>query len=46
MVDLDQEETSPYTTADMSAQKKELLSTAMKRTSDWLGYYALSYFLH
>lgn len=36
MVDLDQEETSPYTTADMSAQKKELLSTAMKRTSDWI----------
>ncbi|KAF7128860.1 hypothetical protein RHSIM_Rhsim10G0102500 [Rhododendron simsii] len=36
MVDLDQEETSPPTTANMFAKKKDLLSPAMKRTSEWI----------
>ncbi|XP_022739964.1 BTB/POZ domain-containing protein At5g67385-like [Durio zibethinus] len=35
MVDLDQEETAPIT-LNMSSKKKELLSTAMKRTSEWI----------
>ncbi|KAH1082412.1 hypothetical protein J1N35_022173 [Gossypium stocksii] len=35
MVDLDQEDTTP-TTLNMSAKKKELMSTAMKRTSEWI----------
>ncbi|PPS10384.1 hypothetical protein GOBAR_AA10266 [Gossypium barbadense] len=35
MVDLDQEDTAP-TTLNMSAKKKELMSTAMKRTSEWI----------
>lgn len=34
-MDLDQEETSPPTTANMSAKNKDLLSPAMKRTSEW-----------
>ncbi|CAL5326162.1 hypothetical protein CsSME_00005582 [Camellia sinensis var. sinensis] len=36
MVDLNQEQTASPTGADMSAKKKELLSTAMKRTSEWI----------
>ncbi|XWS41802.1 hypothetical protein CRYUN_Cryun17cG0114400 [Craigia yunnanensis] len=35
MVELDQEETAP-TTLNMFSKKKELLSTAMKRTNDWI----------
>ncbi|XP_021274148.1 BTB/POZ domain-containing protein At5g67385 [Herrania umbratica] len=35
MVDLDQAETAP-TSLNMSSKKKELLSTAMKRTSEWI----------
>lgn len=35
MVDLDQGETAPTNLNYMSSKKKELLSTAMKRTSDW-----------
>lgn len=37
-MDLDQEETSPPTTANMSAKNKDLLSTAMKRTSEWFAF--------
>ncbi|KAL7193353.1 hypothetical protein ACSBR2_025041 [Camellia fascicularis] len=36
MVDLNQEQTVSLTGTDMSAKKKELLSTAMKRTSEWI----------
>ncbi|XVF59305.1 hypothetical protein PTKIN_Ptkin07bG0265000 [Pterospermum kingtungense] len=36
MVDLHKGETAPTTTLNMSSKKKELLSTAMKRTSDWI----------
>lgn len=37
MVELDQEETAPTNTVNnnMASKKKELLSTAMKRTSEW-----------
>ncbi|XVF61305.1 hypothetical protein PTKIN_Ptkin08bG0119700 [Pterospermum kingtungense] len=35
MVDLDQEKTAP-TTVSMSSKKKEILSTAMKRTTEWI----------
>ncbi|PIN17425.1 hypothetical protein CDL12_09911 [Handroanthus impetiginosus] len=35
MVDLDLEQTAPSSAANMS-KKKELLSTAMKRTSEWI----------
>lgn len=35
MVELDQDETAPTSAANMSSKKKELLSTAMKRTSEW-----------
>ena len=34
MVDLDQEQTAP-TAVNMNTKKKELLSTALKRTSEW-----------
>lgn len=34
-MELDQEETAPTSTTSMSSKKKELLSTAMKRTSEW-----------
>lgn len=34
-VELDQEETAPTSTTNMSSKKKELQSTAMKRTSEW-----------
>ncbi|KAI8017815.1 BTB/POZ domain-containing protein SR1IP1 [Camellia lanceoleosa] len=36
MVDLNQEQTVSPTGTDMSAKKKELLSTALKRTSEWI----------
>ncbi|KAK4393423.1 BTB/POZ domain-containing protein IP1 [Sesamum angolense] len=36
MVDLDLEQKAPSTAANMSTKKKELLSTAMKRTSEWI----------
>ncbi|KAI3451944.1 hypothetical protein Pfo_008609 [Paulownia fortunei] len=36
MVDLDQEQTAPSNAANMPTKKKELLSTAMKRTSEWI----------
>ncbi|XP_057491714.1 BTB/POZ domain-containing protein SR1IP1-like [Actinidia eriantha] len=36
MVDFDQEEVAPPTTTGMAAKKKELLSVAMKRTSEWI----------
>ncbi|PIN00619.1 hypothetical protein CDL12_26878 [Handroanthus impetiginosus] len=37
MADLDQDQsTSPAIAADMSNKKKEFLSTAMKRTSEWI----------
>lgn len=39
MVDLDQEDAAP-TTANMSS-KKELLSTALKRTSEWFASFLL-----
>ncbi|PON66727.1 Voltage dependent potassium channel [Parasponia andersonii] len=35
MVDLDQEQTAP-TAVNMNSKKKELLSTALKRTSEWI----------
>lgn len=35
MVDLATEHTVPSDAANMSTKKKELLSTAMKRTSEW-----------
>lgn len=35
-MELDQEETAPTSTTNMSSKKKELLSTAMKRTSEWI----------
>ncbi|XP_062101844.1 BTB/POZ domain-containing protein SR1IP1 [Humulus lupulus] len=35
MVDLDQEQTAP-TAVNMNTKKKELLSTALKRTSEWI----------
>lgn len=38
VVDLDQEEAAP-TTANMSS-KKELLSTALKRTSEWFAIFS------
>lgn len=34
MVDLDQEQTAPIAVT-MNSKKKELLSTALKRTSEW-----------
>jgi hypothetical protein len=37
MADLDQEDAAP-TTANMSS-KKELLSTALKRTSEWFDFF-------
>ncbi|KAL0343540.1 UNVERIFIED_CONTAM: BTB/POZ domain-containing protein IP1 [Sesamum angustifolium] len=36
MVDLDLEQKAPSTAANMYTKKKELLSTAMKRTSEWI----------
>ncbi|KDP32052.1 hypothetical protein JCGZ_12513 [Jatropha curcas] len=36
MVELNQDETAPTSAANMSAKKKELLSTVMKRTSEWI----------
>lgn len=36
MVDLDQEESALIVSANMTSKKKELLSTAMKRTSEWI----------
>ncbi|KAK3032905.1 hypothetical protein RJ639_034953 [Escallonia herrerae] len=36
MVGLDQEEAAPPTTGIMSTKKKDLLSDAMKRTSEWI----------
>ncbi|KAH6838154.1 Phototropic-responsive NPH3 family protein [Perilla frutescens var. hirtella] len=36
MVDLHSEQTAPSPPANMSTKKKELLSTAMKRTSEWI----------
>ena len=35
MVDRDQEEKATPATSDMAMKKKELLSTALKRTSEW-----------
>ncbi|KAF3440847.1 hypothetical protein FNV43_RR19133 [Rhamnella rubrinervis] len=36
MVDLDQKEAAAPSTVNMSTKKKELLSTALKRTSEWI----------
>ncbi|KAK6148270.1 hypothetical protein DH2020_019182 [Rehmannia glutinosa] len=36
MVDIEQDQKSPSNAANMSTKKKELLSTAMKRTSEWI----------
>lgn len=36
MVELDQDEPAPTSAPNMSSKKKELLSTAMKRTSEWI----------
>ncbi|XP_052197446.1 BTB/POZ domain-containing protein SR1IP1 [Diospyros lotus] len=36
MLGIDQEETAPAATSNMSAKKKELQSTAMKRTTEWI----------
>lgn len=38
MVVLDQNETTPSTTLNMFAKKKELLSDSMKRTSEWFAF--------
>lgn len=42
MMDVAQEEASA-STVNMSNKKKELLSTAMKRTSEWFASYILFY---
>lgn len=35
MVDLDQDQQAAPTAVNMNSKKKELLSTALKRTSEW-----------
>lgn len=42
MLDVVQEEAAPVT-LNMSDKKKELLSTAMKRTSEWFASYLWCY---
>lgn len=45
MVDLQPEGFALASTVNMSSKKKELLSTAMKRTSEWFGFpTSLSFF--
>jgi len=43
MVDINQEKTAPNTDNNMSS-KKELLSSALKRTSEWFASYFILFF--
>lgn len=45
MMVLDQEEAA-MPTVDMSSKKKELLTSAMKRTSEWYCFLSSTYILH
>ena len=45
MVYFDQEEVAPPTITTMSSKKKEFLSAAMKRTSEWFVSYPIPSFI-
>ena len=45
MVGFDQEEVAPPTTTSMATKKKELLSVAMMRTSEWFVFYPIPSFI-